>query len=327
MARPPRGSGSTYGQALGWSVGRFSWLNDPASKVNRYWRVIEEGSDATAWPWKNKRIVGLWGNDPRQRIGNDLTPFVGGRNNQKFVPFFPEIGDSDSLHAARAALYVFFEGGEGRNMDLIKAVQPPRKRPGGNGRPWDPDKARKRFYFWLMTRARVEQMPFVQGVIVRDVQAEHYYAKALASFDPMERELAQMREVFSHLLTSGGKTFDPSSRSGRRQLRELQAFDSYSRFGSVAPKRGRLSTEKATHSGQVRGEYLVTVNASASVQDMIRNSRGQLTRFQAEVAEINRRVARDFQNHLVELMERGGKRPASGQLIEATRDDRNRTPR
>lgn len=318
-------AGGTYGKALGWSVGSFAWLDNPASKVNRYWRVIEQGSDATDWPWAGRRVIGLWSNKATPRgglIGPGLSPFENGRGNQKFVPFFADIDNSDARDAARAALYYFFEGGKGRNMELIRAVRPPTKREIGNGRPWDPDNARKRFYFWLMNYARVEDMPFVQGVIVRKIEAGHFYAKALGNFDPMQHEVEAMREVFSHILApSGSSAAEPNSRLGLKRLREIQAFDD----GDIAPKKGRRRAEKTPHTSRVRGRFAVSVNASVVLQDNIRNSRGQLSRLQAEVVEVNRRVAAAFQAEVVEVMQAERRRPATGELVKATADPRNRS--
>lgn len=46
---------SQYAGQVGWAVGLPTWLDSPASKVNRYWRVIEFGAAATAYPWLGDR--------------------------------------------------------------------------------------------------------------------------------------------------------------------------------------------------------------------------------------------------------------------------------
>jgi hypothetical protein len=318
-----------YGGSLGWSVGNLDWLNDPGSKVNRYWRVIEQGSNATDWPWQGRRIVGLWGPNagPRTRLinGGDLSAFQRGRGDQKFVPFFRSIDQADNRRAARAALYYFFGGGKGKNMELLNVD--PSSTANAKNRRYDVESNRKRIYFWLMTRARVEDMPFVQGVIIREVQAGHYYARALLSFgDPVERELDELRRVMAHVYGAGGGWADPTTPAGLKKGRQYQALDAYSKYGDVAPKTGRRRTEKRTHSAAVGGRYIATVNATAYVQDFIRTGRGTISQYVSEMTKVNQRMAVAFQAEVVQLMMQDRRRPMSGDLIKAHRDARNRTP-
>ena len=322
-----------YGGSLGWSVGNLAWLNSPNSKVNRYWRVQEYGSNATNWPWQGQRVVGLWGPNagPRRRlISGDLSAFQSGRNNQKFVPFFRSIDQADQRRAARAALYYFFGGGKGKNMELLN-VNPSSTKNARNRRE-DVDSNRQRIYFWLMNRARVEDMPFVQGVIIREVQAGHYYARAIqnmgGSSGILERELAELRRVMAHVYGAGGQWSDPTTTAGLRKGREYQAADAYSRYGDVKPKTGPRRREKRTHSRSpgVQGRYIATVNASVYVQDFIRTSRGTISQYVSEMSTVNRNLAERFQEEVVQLMQQERRRPVSGDLIKAHRDPRNRTP-
>lgn len=313
-----------YGASLGWSVGRFEWLNSPNSKVNRYWRVIEEGSNATDWPWQGQRIVGLWGPNAGPRgalIQGDLSRFSKSRNDQKFVPFFrSRTGDMEG--AARAALYYYLGGGTGKNMELLRGD--PGRGSGNGGK--DVDNARRRLYFWFMMvgsgrpgSPRMDQLPFVQGIIVREVLAGNYYARALMNFQPMQREIDGIKEIFGA---------DLSSSSGMKETRRLQAADSYDRHTSeVKPKTGRAKAERTQLSTLHSGRYQVTVNASVRVQDQIRNSRGRFTSSQGAIAELNRRLATAFQDEVVQLMRQERRRPVSGALIRATADPQNRSIR
>lgn len=323
-----------YGGSLGWSVGEFAWLDSPNSKVNRYWRVIEQGSNETDWPWQGRRIVGLWGPNagPRGRLinGGDLSAFQTGRGDQKFVPFFRSIDQADNRRAARAALYYFFGGGKGKNMELLRTD------PGGTSarnRRQSVESNRKRIYFWLMTRARVEDMPFVQGVIIRDVVAGRYYARAIVNMGGaqgiLDRELDALRRVMSHIYGAGGEWADPTTSAGLKKGREYQAADAYSKYGPVKPKTGRRRTEKTTHSGAAHvrgGQWAVTVNASGYVQDFIRTSRGTISQYVSEMTQVNQALAARFQQEVVQLMREERRRPMSGALIKAHEDRRNRTP-
>lgn len=304
-------------RGYGWSVGRFDWLNDPASKVNRYWRVIEEGSNATDWPWQGQRIVGLWGPKagPRGRlITGDLSAFQSGRDDQKFVPFFRNRGKGLNA-AARAALAYFFEGGRGKNMDLIRAD------PRGNR---NAASARRRFYFWMMMVGKergptLDQLPFVQGIVMREVQAGNYYARALEAFNPMDRELDALRRIF------GGA--DVSTRSGLRQARTLQAFDSYSRYADEVRPKTRPTPGGArrysSHTSRHGGRFAASVDMSFVAQDFRRNALGHFTSYQGDLQQANRQIAAEFQSRVVQLMQQERRRPVSGALIAATKDERN----
>lgn len=324
-----------YGKSLGWSVGRFEFLDSEQSKVERYWRAIESGST----DWVGQRLVGLWGGNPGtnrrpNRIIEGTLGGMGGRNDQKFVPFFANRGKGE-LGAARAALYYFFGGGPTRgnptfeNMDLLKVDRSPDVVYGRGDAGVQRRRAQGRLYFWLMTRARVDQMPFVQGIVGQEIKAGYHYARALAHFDPLKVEMDEIRKVFAFALSRNGQAghYDPATPAGRKQIRTIQAFDSYSKYGEVAPKKGRARKERASHTKLFGAGYLVSMDATANVQDFTRNARGQFTSLQSEVAEVNRRVAAAFQAEVVQLMRQSrGSRPATGDLIRATEDPRNRTP-
>lgn len=318
-----KGRGS-YGGSLGWSVGLPEWLNNPNSKVNRYWRVIEEGSDRTDWPWQGRRVVGLWGPNAGPRgglINGDLSAFQTGRGDQKFVPFFRSIDQADQRRAARAALYYFFGGGRGPNMELLD-VDPGRV--ASRNRRQSAESNRKRIYFWLMTRARVEDMPFVQGVIIREVKAGHYYARALMTFDPMEHEVRAVREVFDFVL--GGT--DPRTSAGLRKMRGAVNDEMVARARAWG-RRGQNAKPKTgprRYEGNAIPQGLATMSSSYLVQDNIRTSRGTISQFTSELNDVNARVAAAFQAEVVQMMQQERRRPVSGALIKATADPRNRTP-
>lgn len=325
----PSGARGGYAGALGWSVGLFSWLDNPNAKVNRYWRVIEQGSNESDWPWQGRHVVGLWGPNAGPRgalINGDLSGFQTGRNDQKFVPFFRSISDADNRRAARAALYYFFGGGKGRNMELLHADPRASTANGGAGR--SVERARKRIYFWLMTRARVEDMPFVQGVIIREVPAGRYYARAALTFNPAEREMEELRRVMQHVFGAGGASSDPTTSAGLRKGREYQAADAYSKHGTVAPKKGRRRLEGGgrLHTTNNGSQGIVSVDSTAYVQDFIRTSRGTISQYTSEMTEVNRRVAAAFQAEVVQLMQQERRRPMSGALLKAHADPQNRTP-
>lgn len=301
-------------QTYGWAVGNPDWLNSDASKVERYWRVIEEGSAATGWPWEGQTVVGLWGPNagPRGALRNgELSPF-GSASDQKFVPFFRS-RTGDMLGAARAALYYFFDGGHGANMDLLN-VEPRGKQ--------TIDQARRSFYFWLMTHARIEQMPFVHGVIINPVPAGHYYNKAVESFNPMEREMAEIVRIFGrNVFSNKDGPVEPSSRAGLTAARQQIAF-----LSDTPAKAGPRSKGGVPAGFEGGSAPLYTYRASPVIQDLTRNALGQFTTYQVEIVKINQKLAREFQEHLVELMSSEHKRPVSGDLMRATADPQNRTP-
>jgi hypothetical protein len=311
-------------RGYGWSVGNIDWLNSPASKVNRYWRVVEEGSNATDWPWQGQRIVGLWGPNAGPRgglINGDLSAFQSGRSDQKFVPFFRQRGKGLE-GAARAALYYYFGGGEGKNMDLIRA-DPSAGKYGGPGR--SVEAARKRFYFWMMMVGkdhgpRLEQLPFVTGIIMREVQAGDYYARAITSFNPLEREKEKIRQLF-------GK--DMSTPGGVKNARDYQAMDAYSSGKPVKPKTKTTAWLKKQimanpHSAGRGSGFMYSVDMSVQVQDLRVDSRNRFHQYQGDLQAINRELAEAFQEEVVQLMQQERRRPVSGALIRATRDPRNR---
>ena len=329
---------------LGWSVGIHSWLDREESKVDRYWRVIEFGSAATRWPWEGQTIVGLWGNraEPRKGlIAGGLDPFQNGREDQKFVPFFGKIGASpeELERAGRAALWSLTRGGTDLGMFRARAWTGENRARKGLRGSGETEWEKRRLFYWLMNKATLEQMPFVSGVVQRAVPAGDFYLRAMASFDPMQTELDVLRQEISSVI--GGLAI--ASSRGLSAARERVAMDSggnprtgrrRAEIGQNAQGVRRLSqlsgvgTSGMAHLPQVRGP-LISVVASASVQDFIRDGSGRFSNgaWIDMVTTVNRRVAEAFQQEVVRLMRQERKRPPTGNLIKATAHPNNRIPR
>lgn len=323
--------GQTAGTS-GWSVGRFDWLNDPASKVNRYWRVIEQGSSATKWPWQGETIVGLWGPNagPRGELHKgDLDAFQTGRADQKFVPFFRQRG-SDMTRAARAALWYYFDGGKGPNMEQLTPDATRSRHEGGH---FNADAERHRIFFWLMTRAKLDQMPFVSGVVVRPIPPALFYQRALASFDPLGKEIEALRAGVQHL--AGANVSTPS---GLATAREALAVDTGSYQGvqrSLSPGQA-IGLRPAARTGAPRQFVthapvpvsMATATLSAASQDFLRDGKGRFSSgaWQDMLRKVNRDVAKQYQDAVVSLMNAERKRPPTGDLIKATKAPQNRYP-
>lgn len=290
-----------YEDLLGWTVGRYDWLDNENSKVNRYWRVIEQGSEATNWPFVGKTIVGLWGNyaggtdRPNSLQEGNLSIPENGRSDQKFVPFFKTLSH-DMLGAKRMALWFLFDGGK-RNMDLIRGNSPSEK---------------KRFLYWLLTRATVDQIPFVSAYVQRPIKPAHYYLKAMQAYRPMERTVELLRAETKYFMQ--GK--DITTTSGLHQARRMVAFDS-----GASLETGRRTRESGSPTAG-----LVAVRVSAQVGDLTRDSQGRFTSYQSIVRKINKQIAAEFQAAVVDEMTSNSRRPQTGELIKATADRRNRAP-
>jgi len=306
----------SYGARIGWVVGRFDWLNSVDSKVERYWRVIEEGSAATKWPWVGQQIIGLWGpnagtmgQDRNNLIDGSPLTAMGAGSNQRFVPFFAHLGasEADLLRAAHAALYYYFGGGRGPNMSQLN---------GGSVR------ANRRIYYWLMTKAGLTQMPFVRGSVVKPITAAHYYQNALRSFGPAEVEMQELRRLCDQFF--GG--VNPGTSRGMANLRR-QVGDEQ----GVAPRTGRVRSRPETSNRRPFDSYLpagsIAVALTGRTTDMGRNAKGQFSNdlFRASIEDVGREVAKRFQLAVVREME-SGRRPATGDLARATASERNRFP-
>lgn len=294
-----------YVQLLGWGVGNLEWLNDPASKVNRYWRVIEEGSEATAWPWQGQTIVGLWGPqaEPRGALHGTGFSVFGESDTEKFIPFFAKLG-TDLDAAKRAALLSLFGVAPGskmtvtRNEDLLYGDTPAQKR---------------KALYYLMERVPVDRVPFVRGVIQQPVLARHHYANARAKFQPLAKELEALREQLRGIFSQ-----DIATTAGLQKARGILATDV-----SGVPRSGprRSESREFPSDGAV-----VSITASPIVQDLIRDGKGQFSTkvWQDIVRAVNRQVAEAFQAAVVAEMEsERGRRPATDRLIEATASPQN----
>lgn len=91
--------GNTEGlKQLGFGVGNLDFLNNEQSRVDRYWRAIENGSDALL----GRTLGGGWrstGALPGQRHGVDLTQFGEGAG-QQFVPYAHTMDLEGALYSA-----------------------------------------------------------------------------------------------------------------------------------------------------------------------------------------------------------------------------------
>ena len=290
---------SGYAGKVGWTVGLASWLDDETSKVNRYWRKIEEGED-----FGGLILIGLWGDSARAKREGQLTaPGEGGLGHQKFVPFGATNDAASALRRAHFAFWYFITDGK-------------------MGRPTDADLSklhgtspseRRRIFFWIMQRAPISKIPFVSARARRSVEGRHYYTRALDEFNPMQVEIDMLRAEIGPLIR-GAFT--------QTKARALIGGDS-----AVGPRKGpvRQVTDASSYMG---GIGIVTVTAGKNVQDLIRVGGGQFPagQWQAMVIDINRKVAMAFQEHVVALMRDSALRPPTGDLVRATRDPRNRYP-
>lgn len=297
-----------YENLLGWSVGRAAWLDDPASKVNRYWRAIEYGSTY----WVGKQIVGLWGDRPGVNTrpnmlrSGQLDPMLRGVDNQKFVPFFATQG-VNLQRGARAAL-MYYLGITMRSRPTDAQLEPL------NGK--DPS-TNRRIFFWLMTRAPASRFPFVSSVIGRPIVAREFYREALSTFgDPAAREFTLLQRGIVGIM--GSQAVDVSTSYGRKKARASNAAET-----NATPRSGRQRGESRSPTGGI-----VNVKMTVSSQDFLRNSKGQFTNqaWRSMIVDINRVMAKDFQAVLVEAMTSSRHRPATGDLIRATKNPQNRAP-
>jgi len=338
-----KGGTGTYGGKVGWSVGLQSWLDDPSSKVARYWRSIEYGSNN----WPSGRLSGLWGNvaGPNSRPGSfrngELSAFSTG-GNQKFVPFFNKRGDDMGKAAVSALIYYFGmtrSGGvkSATNLSAITETRGwddadhKRKAKDKNGRftgkmesrGSGPAEQRRSLFMLIQSASAGKKVPFVTGDFSTAIEARHFYTKAVQSFDPVEAEVKELREVIGKLI--GGR--DPYSRSGFQFAREEIAYrmDTKPRTG---PRGGKNRVTNRTIAGRLGGNAgIVSVSASATAQDFLRSGTG-FSHWQAEIEQVNARVAKRFQQVVVDLMRaQPTVRRPTGDLIAATDDPRNRYPR
>jgi hypothetical protein len=314
---------SAYAGKVGWTVGRASWLDDPASMVNRYWRQVEQGEN-----FAGVILIGLWGDRAgtnerpnRLRDGSPLTA-AGEGSHEKFVPFGETDSPATALHRARFAFWYYITGGKmGRPSDTdlskLRAATP---------------SERRRIFFWIMSKATLNQIPFVSARAKRSVEGRHYYTRALDSFNVMEVEIDMLREAIAPLIV-GMFT--------QGKARAAVAGDSYSSGWAAATVRkgptrsGARGVESylgsrgyAPSLGYDSHMGIAVVTASSNVQDLIRTGGGQFPsgQWQAAIIDVNRKVALQFQEHVVSLMRDSVLRPPTGDLVRATRDPRNRYP-
>lgn len=336
MANNPTGKNAYNQDLLGWTVGLDEWLNKDASKVRRYWRALEEGSN---W-WVGKDIVGLWGDNPGVNTrpnslinGQQLNPMGGSK--EKFVPFFASpYSEGDLLRASRAALWYFFGGVSGRgggptrNLDLLHPQETQRRdkktgwskgAPGGM-------QDKKRLFYWLMTKAPADRIPFVRGTVRRPIVAGNYYRRADENFNTVQREVQLLREGIATLFSAVPK--DITTTHAREAIREARAAESQT--GATPRRSTRAKPGYRSESTAYTRSGFVTVTARAITQDNIRNGKGQFSHsyWQAMVKDVNRNMAKAFQDEVVAVMQSQSKgRPATKDLINATQDPRNRYPR
>lgn len=88
-------------QSFGFGVGNFEFLDSENSRVERYWRAVEFGTDALV----GRFIGGAWGSQPGEpgaRHGQSLTQFGGGAA-QQFIPYSHRMDFEGAIRSARAA--------------------------------------------------------------------------------------------------------------------------------------------------------------------------------------------------------------------------------
>lgn len=270
----------------GWTVGIFEWLNGPKSKVSRYWRAIENGDSSMV----GRHIIGLWGPNPGMNarpnsiMSGDLSAFNWAY--KKFVPFAAKEG-TDPLKAARAALWYFMDGGKGRNMELLN----PQFKSAGHSK--NVEVERRRMFYWFMTKAPLEKIPFVQGVIKEPMIARKHYREAEQGFLPIQMEMKALRTALGAYWN--GATASDAQVDARVPL-------------------------------LVPGKMMFAAHASYLGRDKLT---GRFNSLQTVVRDVNLQVAMDFQDRVVQIMiaDKGRMRPPTDDLLNATRDPRNRYPR
>lgn len=341
---------TNYAGQVGWAVGMPKWLDSAESKVNRYWRSIEYGSDE----WVGRRVVGLWGPDaePRKGLwGMATTPFGAG-SREKFAPYFKD-NKQDMLGVARFALWQYLQGGKDTQDRLnappggwrfMKTPHPRvsrRAAPAGfsgtqrmaTPRPaeWKKAetpaqiaKAKKGLFHWFMTRATLEQLPFVQGVISRPIEAMHAYQEAAAGFPFLEREMDAIRAVFPEAMM-GGKSQPQTPRQALSAVRKRE---------QSVDRTPRTGVRKNVVTNANVGRYLPRANfqvaAGVTTQSLIFDKGGKFGtgQWQGQLREINERIAMEYQRAVADVIKSQGRsRPSTNALEEATRDPRNRYPR
>lgn len=342
---PVQGTGSFAGR-VGWSVGQLDWLDDPSSKVNRYWRSIEYGTNGAGF---KGRIAGLWSNqsgvNPRPPLSNNLIgngPLsrFGKSGDQKFAPFDSDRG---SGKGAQAALAYYFGISRGQTAHLnLDQIEVRETKDENKRRHKDVAKdgtvtyrmesrgsltsnaAKRRALFKIMEAAgEGKKVPFVTGDVKRSIKARLYYTNAVNMFGPADATVEALRQVIGPLI--GG--VDPSSEAGKREGRQRVAFDSthgVARSGS----RNAITNDAGINAYLGDRAGLATFAARPIVTDYLRNGRGfSAGEWQVAVERTNAATAARFQDLVVDLMrqEPAVRRP-TGDLVAATLDKRNRYP-
>lgn len=314
-----------YEGKLGWTVGLDSWLDDPASKVKRYWRAIEDGKD-----YGGLILIGLWGNraGSNARPGNvregPLDEPMKGRHDQKFVPFGTTHSSATALHRARFAFWWFITKGKmGRPSDADLSILHVAPRPVGEGKhePKDPEaSANRRMFGWIMSRATVTQIPFVSAVALKPIPAHHYYITAVDSFNPGQRQIDMLRQEIGSQM-KGAFTIG--------KARTAMAIDSPGakvKSGAAAHGATRSVGPNRPNFGE-HGRF--TLTAHPYIQDMVRTGSGTFPagQWQAMLIDVNRKVAYEYQLHVMSVMRQVTRgRPPTSDLLRATEDSRNRKP-
>jgi len=302
-----------YASKVGWTVGRFDWLNNPESKVNRYWRQIEE----TGQEYTGLILIGLWGDSaglstrPNPlRTGDALTRPTPGLDTQKFVPFGETHSEGTALSRARFAFWYYITDGKMGTPSNTQLAAKLGHSPKDSRAVW----------YWVMTKTvSATQIPFVYARSVKAVAPRNDYKKALASFNPVAFEVALLRQKIGSLMTGAYST---------RKARVAIGTDSSGARIRTGPAVQEVRNA-ATLLRAATGVGVAEVTASGAVQDLIRTGSGTFPagQWQAMLIDVNREVAAAFQEHLVAQMVSGPhKRPPTDELVRATADPRNRYP-
>lgn len=325
----------SYTQKLGWSVGLQGWLDSPASKVNRYWRKVEEGQVFTGLT-----LIGLWGD----RAGSNLRPgsvregplaSPGEGAGQKFVPFGMTSTPDTALRRARFAFWYYITKGRmGRptNADLSILHGKPSSGKGKGRHGSDPTAtANRRIFGWIMSKAPLGSIPFVSARAARKVEARRYYINAQRKFHPEEYELRLLHLAVEDLM---GGTFN-RKKAHAASARETGASP---KDGPVQGSQKAIAARLEDYNARASLGYglgygsqgLASMGISAAGYDFLRTGGGRFPSglWQNMLIEVNRKVAEAFQLAVVAEMQEGPHlRLPTHDLIAAAKDPRNRIPR
>lgn len=317
----------SYAAKVGWTVGLDRWLDDPASKVNRYWRAMEYGED-----FSGTVLIGLWGD----RAGNNLRPNLnflrdggpltaaGDAMGQKWVAFGATHNLGQAVKRAKFALWYYVTNGrmgQPTKEELAQVFH----------RPTDKEN-RAVFSYMMSSHVTLGHIPFVRAHALGKVSGRHYYKKAVANFRPMQREKQLIKEILVPMFKGSfpNARAAMASDSGGSTKKAGSAKETSDVAGVMQRQQGITHQEgRAAAKGPVMAAGHYHLRAGAAVTDLLRGGGGRFPsgQWQAAVQDVNRAMAKEFQAAVVAEMDKvPHKRPATFDLIKATDNPRNRYP-